>query len=687
MKEREQTLYEKAEKILRSVYGRNASFRDGQYEAIEATMTRRRTLVVQRTGWGKSLVYFICSKLIREKGGGTAIVVSPLLVLMNNQLEAAEKMGLRCTVLSGSVKDEREDILAAAAKGYYDLIIVTPETLFSDDVRETISRMNIGLFVVDEAHCISDWGHDFRMEYGRLRSVVANLPQNVPLLATTATANDRVIEDLKIQLGGDVYLSRGSLHRESLYIQVSRLPGKTERYAWILENLPKMPGSGIIYCLTRRDCEELSCFLKENGISAEAYYSREGEEDDETNRAIERKFQRNAIKAIVATVKLGMGYDKGDVAFVIHYQMPGSIVAYYQQIGRAGRNIGKAYVVLLCGKEDERILNYFIDTAFPSEKEATDVITAIGALQSVKRGDIEATLNYRRGRIEKALSFLTEEGFVKREKTVYSLTDRKFRYNGEHYAAVTETRRRETAQMREYTETKECYSSFIGRCLDERDLRPCGHCANCLGKPFFSDEVGEEYRKKAAAYIDGLVLPVVPRKMWAASDVTKYSRIPLFNREGVAMCVYGDAGFGATVEKNLEEGAEEFDKKLLDRSVEVLFPIVAENRITQVAYVPSEKKTIVRNFALRLAKALGLSFTDAIGKSPAPSQSEMQNGSFQCANAYRSFSAKEGVSVADSVLLVDDYYDSGWTLTVCGFRLAELGANDIFPFVLAERKR
>ena len=141
------------------------------------------------------------------------------------------------------------------------------------------------------------------------------------------------------------------------------------------------------------------------------------------------------------------------------------------------------------------------------------------------------------------------------------------------------------------------------------------------------------------------------------------------------------------MERNLEEGAEEFDKKLLDRSVEVLFPIVAENRITQVAYVPSEKKTIVRNFALRLAKALGLSFTDAIGKSPAPSQSEMQNASFQCANAYRSFSAKEGVSVADSVLLVDDYYDSGWTLTVCGFRLAELGANDIFPFVLAERKR
>lgn len=300
-----EAIYGQALGVLRSLYGADAKFRTGQYEAIEATMLHHRTLVVQRTGWGKSLIYFTCTKLLRERGRGLTIVVSPLLTLMENQIEAANQLGLRCDALNSKTADRREDILNRMAAGTLDLVLVTPETLFREDIQTRLPQIRIGLFVIDEAHCISDWGHDFRLDYSRLRDVILRLPQNVPILATTATANDRVVADLTAQLGGDVYISRGPLTRESLSIQVLNLPGKAERYAWLLANLERMPGSGIIYCLTQRDCDVLARFLNENGITALSYYSRSPAEEHK-NQEAEEAFRHNQIKALVATIKLGM---------------------------------------------------------------------------------------------------------------------------------------------------------------------------------------------------------------------------------------------------------------------------------------------------------------------------------------------------------------------------------------------
>ena len=437
---------QRATDILKTFYGENAVFRDGQYEAIEATLTRKRTLVVQRTGWGKSLVYFICTKLLREENRGVTMVVSPLLVLMKNQLEAADKLGLTCEILNSTVKERREEILAALERDEVDLLLVTPETLFSADVQQRLPNIRIGLFVIDEAHCISDWGHDFRLEYGNLRKIVYQLPENVPVLATTATANDRVIADLQTQLGENVFVSRGPLTRNSLYIQVVNQPSKTERYAWILETVPKLPGSGIIYCLTQRDCDYLADFLKSNGISAEAYYSRNGVAGEELNRDIEERFSKNRLKVIVATIKLGMGYDKDDISFVIHYQRPSNIVSYYQQIGRAGRNIDRAYIFLMHGKEDEDILNYFIDTAFPTEAEARQVMELISQLDGVSQGQILSKLNIRKPRIDKALTFLQNDGFIRKEGSKYYITPKRFVYNGEYYDAIRDMRKKEMKQ-------------------------------------------------------------------------------------------------------------------------------------------------------------------------------------------------------------------------------------------------
>lgn len=677
-------IYAKSTEIIKAIYGPNASFRDGQYEAIKATMTHNRTLVVQRTGWGKSLVYFVCTKLIREQKRGVTMVVSPLLVLMENQIDAAQKMGLRCDVLNSTVKDRREDILTSLEQDELDLILVTPETLFSDDVQKRLKNIRIGLFVIDEAHCISDWGHDFRLEYGKLKTIIQQLPPNVPILATTATANDRVVTDLRSQLGNNVFVSRGPLTRESLYIQVLNRPDRIERYAWILENIPKFDGSGIIYCLTQRDCDYLADFLKKNGISAAAYYSRAGEDGNSINREIEENFRNNKLKVIVATIKLGMGYDKGDIAFVIHYQMPSNIVSYYQQIGRAGRNLDRAYIFLMYGKEDEEILNYFINTAFPTEQETESIVQYIGSNDGVKENEIISTLNIRNTRIKKALSFLQNDGFIRKDKSYYYLTPKKFVYDREHYEMVTAIRRQEVEQMKCLVSTQECFSRYIVSCLDDKTARNCGHCANCLGKEFLPSAVSSKFIHIAEEFVNKLIIPIEPRKMWVSSDVTKASRISHINQKGFCISKYGDAGYGELVKQGKYSKEMRFCDELVGKSVDILRPFIREHKITHICCVPSRRSELVKDFAARVAESLKLDFVDILEKTPAKQQKEMENSAYQCANAYKSFFVKENVTAPRNILLIDDVVDSRWTFTVCGYRLMEAGAENIYPFALAD---
>lgn len=677
-------IYARALGIIRALYGPNASFREGQYEAIEATVTRNRTLVVQRTGWGKSLVYFVCTKLMRDQNRGVTIVVSPLLVLMENQIEAAEKMGLRCDVLNSTTRDRRSDILRSMEQDELDLVLITPETLFSEEIQSRLRNIKIGLFVIDEAHCISDWGHDFRLEYGRLKTIISQLPVHVPILATTATANDRVVADLKSQLGNEVYVSRGPLTRDSLYIQVLNKPGKIERYAWILENLPKLPGSGIIYCLTQRDCDYLADFLTNNGISAAAYYARGTAEGEILNHEIEEHFKKNRLKVIVATIKLGMGYDKGDIAFVIHYQMPSNIVSYYQQIGRAGRNIDKAYIFLMYGKEDEDILNYFINTAFPTEDETCRIVSFIGDHDGVRVSQIYSALNMRKARIDKALSFLINDGFVRKEKATYFLTPKRFSYDREHYESVTAMRRQEMEQMKQLAETRECYSRYIVSRLDDKSAKNCGHCANCLGRELLPSAVSPKYIHIAEEYINKLIIPIEPRKQWAASSETRASRIEHINQPGFCISKYGDAGYGELVKQGKYSKERRFCDELVGKSAKMLRSFVREHRITHICPVPSMRSNIVYDFAVRLADALQLEFADLLVKLPARQQKEMENSAHQCANAYRSFFTKDQVIAPKNILLIDDVVDSKWTFTVCGYRLMEAGAENVYPFALAD---
>ncbi len=680
-----QAIYEEALQTIQKLYGENASFREGQYEAIEATLTHNRSLVVQKTGWGKSLVYFVCTQIQRSHGKGMTIVVSPLLVLMNNQLQAAEKLGLRCAVLNSQTKDNREEILSAMEAGTIDLVLITPETLLKDEIQEVITKIDIGLLVIDEAHCISDWGHDFRLEYTRLNRIVQRMPHTVPVLGTTATANERVIEDLKQQFGNDVFISRGELMRKSLSIQILHLLTQAERYAWILQNVPILPGSGIIYCLTQRDCEHLADFLVKNGINAVAYHS--GLSQESTDSA-ERMLHNNQLKVLVATIKLGMGYDKEDISFIIHYQQPSNIVAYYQQIGRAGRNIPRAYTFLMCGTEDITIQNYFIETAFPSPKEAADVYNIV--LEHSEKGlterQVESKVNIRKNRVEKTLMFLRNEEMIIKDKSRYYATTKLFHYNLEHYEAIKNIRYREQAQMQALTRTTECLSRFVVNCLDDKTTQNCGICRNCLGYAEYPETAEPKLVEQAQMYLEQLLLSIEPRKIFPDKEYfTGQSAIDLRNETGISLSKYGDPGYGTMVKQGKYGIPKGFCTELVGKSASVLRPIIAEKQITAITCVPSLRSQIVSEFAAQLAEKCHIPFQPLLKKTTSRPQKDMENSFYQCRNAWESFEVDSDIStMPERVILVDDIVDSRWTMTVCGYRLMQAGCKMVFPFALAD---
>ena len=354
-----------AQTILRDSLGDQASFREGQWEAISSIVqNRQRLVVVQRTGWGKSLVYFIATRLMREQNRGLTILISPLLSLMRNQIEQTTKFGLLATRIDSTNPDDHASIERAILNNEIDLLLISPERLGNDKFRANVwnhIHEKIGLLVVDEVHCISDWGHDFRPDYRRVMNILSELSLDTPILGTTATANTRVIEDVQSILGENVQVSRGSLMRDTLQLYTYPEPRSIAYRLVLLSHLLKsIKGTGIIYCTTIRDCETVAQWLQTDGFEVEAYHSQVSNREELENRLL-----KNDVRALVASVALGMGFDKPDLSFVIHFQLPGSIISYYQQIGRAGRGIDNAYIILMHGKEDRDIQEYFIDNAFP----------------------------------------------------------------------------------------------------------------------------------------------------------------------------------------------------------------------------------------------------------------------------------------------------------------------------------
>ena len=678
----------RARQLLKAMLGAAAEFRPGQLEVIRETFdNRRRVLLVQKTGWGKSIVYFIVTKLLRERGSGPTLLISPLLSLMRNQLLMAGRIGLRARSVNSTNREEWDDVQRAIEGDVCDVLLVAPERLanqrFHSNVLEVIPK-GIGLVVVDEAHCISDWGHDFRPDYRRIVEIVRTLPSNVPVLATTATANDRVVADVVDQIGSGLEAFRGPLIRESLHLQTIELEDQADRMAWLAENVPRLPGSGIIYCLTIADCERVAGWLQREGINARPYHAAL---DAKARPGLEDQLLDNEVKALVATVALGMGFDKPDLGFVIHFQCPGSVVAYYQQIGRAGRALEHAYVVLLSGREDDEIQDYFIRTAFPGAKEMLLVAEALEASDGLRITEIERRVNLPRRRIQHCLKFMTVEGAVFRDGPLYVRSARPWKPDEERARRVSEQRRREMDRMRQFVRSETCLMEFVARELDDSHARPCGKCAVCAGG-FVSDKVSADLVRKAIAYLQRNDRKIAPRKVWPLSGDTQWKGyIPddLRNEEGRTLCIYGDAGWGRRViEGKYEAGI--FGSDLVGASVDLIRTRWAPAPFpTWVTAVPSKRHPLlVAGFAARLARQLRLPFRAALEKTrDTEEQKVMENSAQQFQNILGSFRAIPGAVLPGPVLLVDDITDSRWTLTYAGAVLREGGSGLVYPFALA----
>lgn len=687
-----------AQQLLKTALANpNAEFRDGQWEAIDALVNhRQKLLVVQRTGWGKSSVYFISTKIFRDRGMGPTIIISPLLALMRNQIESAARLGIVAETMNSSNIDDWNSITQRILHNQIDCLLISPERLANDKFIETVLQPiadHIALMVIDEAHCISDWGHDFRPDYRRIVNILRQLPANTPVLGTTATANNRVVEDIQTQLG-DIQIQRGPLIRESLELQTIVLPDQASRLAWLAQVIPTLPGTGIIYTLTVRDAEQVASWLNINSINAKAYHGSieaDGFESSNVYRQhLEELLLNNQLKVLVATTALGMGYDKPDLSFVIHYQAPGSIVAYYQQVGRAGRGIDNAIGILMSGIEDQDIHEFFRDSAFPSEIQVNEILHVLENSDGLTLRGIEEKTNLRKGQIDKVLKLLSVESPAPVIKDGSSWVRTAVHYQMDHarIAHLTGQRVQEWQEVKKYINDTGCKMTFLRNALDDYDHTPCGKCASCLGQPIINVMIDPVFAHHAGAFIKHAEMVIVPKVQVAANAFMEYGfrgnlPVKLRAQEGRVLSRWKDAGWGRLVADNKQTG--HFCDELVDAMAEMIQQRWLPNPMPRwVCCVPSRNHpNLVSDFANRLAVKLGIPFVDAVSKvKDNQPQKGQQNRFHQCQNLDGVFNVTP-LYPGEPVLLVDDIVDSGWTLAVIAALLQKAGSGIVYPVALA----
>lgn len=700
---------------LRRLARADVDFRDGQLEAISALVEhRRRVLVVQKTGWGKSAVYFLAARLLRERGRGVSLIVSPLLALMRDQIAAAEYAGVRAHALNSANAHEWDAVIGALQKDELDVLLISPERLanprFRDEVLPGLLR-DLGMLVVDEAHCISDWGHDFRPDYRRIGEIVRGLPTDVPVLATTATANARVVDDVAAQLtpqqglsspgpeDDEVLVLRGTLSRVSLRLGVLRLPEAEARIAWLNQHLGTLPGSGIVYTLTVSQAEDLAVHLREQGHRVAAYT---GRTDTDEREHLEQALKENQVKALIATSALGMGFDKPDLGFVVHLGAPSSPVSYYQQIGRAGRAVTHADVLLLPGPEDQRIWEHFAQASMPTQERAESVLNTLDTSEPLSVPKLESLVEIRRSPLELLLKVLEVDGAVSRVRGGWVATGMPWHYDAARYQHILALRRQEQESMLAYERLGEhgrdaqaCRMLFLTRALDDPYGQPCGQCDVCAGL-WYPTRTDNDAVEEARSSLDRVGVEIAPRLQWPSGlgslGIDQKGRIPAeeLAAEGKAVARLSDLGWGAQVRQALQSEDAALPEPLLQAGVRVLAGWDWGRRPEAVVSVPSRRHPqLIRSLAEGLARIGKLPYAGELGwQQGGPSSSPDSNSAFRLAGLLGRFTVPAAVTEqiqGASVLLVDDEVVSRWTVTVAATELRRGGAELVLPFALGLR--
>ena len=654
---------------------------------------RRRALVVQRTGWGKSAVYFIAAKLLREQGRGATVIVSPLLALMRNQVAAAQRAGVHAATINSGNVTEWDDIHRRVAAGELDVLLVSPERLNNPEFRDSVLpalAADAGLVVVDEAHCVSDWGHDFRPDYRRIRTLVAELGADTPVLATTATANDRVVDDVAAQLGvggADTLVLRGGLDRESLHLSVVQIPGSAQRAAWIAAQLDSLEGSGIIYTLTVAGARDLAALLRDLGHDVAAYT---GATDPAEREQLESDLLGNRVKALVATSALGMGFDKPDLGFVIHLGAPSSPIAYYQQVGRAGRSTASAQVILLPGAEDRDIWAYFASVAFPSEALVRRVIDVLEPERAQSTAALEPLVDLGRSRLEMVLKVLDVDGAVRRVKGGWIATGQPWSYDEQRYRKLDDARRSEQRAMLDYQTTAECRMAFLRRQLDDPELvdgAACGRCDNCAGARY-SGQVDSSTVDAAQERLQRPGAELSPRKQWptgmAKLGIELSGRINDGPADGRVIGRLTDLGWGMRLRQLLAEPDQPVPADVLNAAVAVLAAWGWQTRPVAVMGLDSNTHPIlISSLVGGLAELGRLANLGTLRYSPERRPVTAANSAYRVAALTDAWEVPDLGPVSGPVLLIDDLADTGWTLTMAARVLRKAGVDEVLPFALA----
>ena len=693
---------DRAQAILEQLAGPGAVLRDDQWTAIEALVVhRRRALVVQRTGWGKSAVYFIAAKLLREQGRGATVIVSPLLALMRNQVAAAMRAGVRAATINSGNVTEWDDIHRRIASGELEVLLVSPERLNNPEFRDTVLpalAADAGLVVVDEAHCVSDWGHDFRPDYRRIRTLVGRLAADTPVLATTATANDRVVEDVATQLGvdaagttirsgADTVVLRGGLDRESLHLSVVQIPTAAERVAWIATQLHSLAGSGIIYTLTVAGARDLAGLLTDLGHQVAAYT---GATDPAEREQLESDLLANRVKALVATSALGMGFDKPDLGFVIHLGAPPSPIAYYQQVGRAGRATASARVILLPSAQDRDIWSYFASVAFPSEALVRRVIEVLDPDRAQSTAALEPLVDLSRTRLEMVLKVLDVDGAVRRVKGGWLGTGRPWVYDEQRYRRLDEARRREQQAMLDFQATTGCRMTFLRAQLDDPELKDdetCGRCDNCAGVAL-DPKVDGAAIEIARQRLQRPGVEINPRRQWptgmANLGVDLSGRITDGPAAGRVIGRLTDLGWGTRLRRLLDAPDGPVPADIVDAAVAVLAAWPWDVRPAAVMGLDSTTRPVlIRAVVDALAELGRLTNLGTLRYRPGRRPVTAVNSAYRVAGLNGSWMEPDLGAVPGPVLLIDDLTDTGWTMTMAARTLRQAGIAEILPFALA----
>jgi len=660
------------EQLLKERFHITTGFHPGQRDIIEQLVMGKRLLVIQRTGWGKSLCYQMASLYYPH----LTLVFSPLKALMRDQCQRCnDSYGITAGIVSSEFsQEENRATLAQAVEGQLNILFIAPERLDNADWQSSVPHMRISMIVIDEAHCISTWGHDFRPHYQRIVRLLSALPANIPVLGLTATANARVEQDVLGQMGASTQVIRGTMWRPNLYLNVVELRGDREKLAYLAEFLPRLPGTGIIYTATKHDAEMVAAFLQQQGVQAEYYHARR---EEDVRQDIEQKFMANQYKVICSTNALGMGIDKPDIRFVIHYQIPASPIHYYQEIGRAGRDRKVSWCVLLFDAPDLAIQEHFIRSAKP---EARCYEFVMSLLQVIPQGlhDLMRLTGYAQNVVEHVLFDLQEQHLIERntKESTYAAVPGLVKVDFSAYDAVREQKQRELKDMQAYAQLRACYMEYLTAYLGDAPGYTCRTCGNCRSSNFPIIKYPERIHTAAVRFLEEEYLPRIEKRGG--------ERRPE-HEAGWSLSYHGGTRVGRLVRGSKYEDAGPFPLSLVMRAVEVIrtrYPLEEINGIVSVP--PTKSGALVESFAHQVAERLELEYIPVIAKvRETYEQKSLSNWVQKKENVKAAFTVREPEQVVGrAFLLIDDIYDSGYMLREVGRTLMQAGAKAVYPFTI-----